>query len=115
MENQRWQDWVTALVGVWMVLAPFILPMLGAGSADGLAAADHYIVGIIVLAIGLAAMFAYKVWEEWVGLVLGLWFAVSPWILGFSADTPYMINALIAGAVVVVLTGWEALAEPERA
>ncbi len=115
MENQRWRDWVTALVGVWIFLAPFIMPVLGAGNAGGTIAVDHYTVGVALVVVALAAMIAYRVWEEWNGLVLGLWLGVSPWLLGFSANTPYIINALIAGAIVVVLTGWEALTEPERA
>ena len=45
-------------------------------------------------------------WEDWVDMVLGLWLAISPWILGFSESDPSATrNALIVGIVVAVLSG----------
>ncbi len=41
-------------------------------------------------------------WQDGVELVLGVWLAASPWILGF-ADMPFaMWNAVILGVAIVV-------------
>lgn len=115
MNRQRWEDWVTALIGLWVFVTPFVLPMFGASSLDGLATGNFYILGILIAVVGLAEAYAYRLWEEWVGIVLGLWLLISPWVLGFSGMSVYMLDALIAGAIVAVLAGWEAFTEPERA
>jgi len=37
-----------------------------------------------IVAMSLAAMFAYANWEEWINALVGLWLIVSPWVLGFA-------------------------------
>ncbi len=45
-------------------------------------------------------------WEDWVDMVLGVWLAISPWILGFAAtDGGATRNALFVGIAVAVLSG----------
>jgi len=45
-------------------------------------------------------------WEDWVDMVLGLWLAISPWVLGFAAtDAGATRNAVIVGIVIGVLSG----------
>ena len=42
-------------------------------------------------------------WQQWLSLVIvGAWVAVSPWVLGFSADPTAMRVHLIAGTLVAV-------------
>ena len=45
-------------------------------------------------------------WLNWVKLVLGLWVAVSPWILGFSGITTALWSNVIAGALIVIFALW---------
>ena len=70
-----------------------------------------------------------KHWQDWGNLLLGLWIFISPWVLqhpmvtgveaiadattvaslwvpGLNASTLLIWNAVIAGALVVVLAGW---------
>ncbi|HKX07258.1 MAG TPA: SPW repeat protein [Stellaceae bacterium] len=50
-------------------------------------------------------------WEDWVDMVLGVWLAVSPWILGFSDSDPAATrNALIIGIAVAALSALTFLA-----
>src|SRR5215469_3206572 len=50
-------------------------------------------------------------WEDWVDMVLGVWLAVSPWILGFSESDPAATrNALIIGIAVAALSALTFLA-----
>lgn len=48
-------------------------------------------------------------WLNWLVAVAGLWELLSPFALGYSALTVAMWNAIIVGAVLVVLGAWAAL------
>jgi hypothetical protein len=114
MSNQRWQDWVTALVGIWVFASPWIIPSIISGTSglDGIALWNHYLAGAAVIVVALAALYAYQVWEEWVTVVLGLWLAASPWLLGFSGNAAFAASDVLAGAAVAALGGWMAFSAP---
>ena len=47
---------------------------------------------------------ALKRWQDWGNAILGLWMAVSPWVLAFSLSTTEAARAAwILGAAIVVL------------
>lgn len=48
---------------------------------------------------------------SWLVAVTGLWELVSPFILGYSAITVAMWNAVIVGVVLILLAGWAALSQ----
>lgn len=41
-------------------------------------------------------------WEDWGGVLLGLWLLASPWILGFSGEQAATMNALFMGTILVL-------------
>jgi len=45
--------------------------------------------------------------QEIFNIVLGAWLVLSPFALGFSAESEAGINAMIVGTLVVVLAGWQ--------
>jgi hypothetical protein len=45
-------------------------------------------------------------WEEWTEAVLGMWLAVSPWMLGFYAHQGATASAFVGGLIVTVLALW---------
>jgi SPW repeat len=47
-------------------------------------------------------MFKALQWEDWVGIALGAWMLVSPWIVGFSGHDAATINALVMGSILVL-------------
>jgi hypothetical protein len=50
-------------------------------------------------------------WQDWIDMVLGIWLAVSPWILGFAESAPGATrNALIVGIAIAVLNALTFLA-----
>jgi uncharacterized membrane protein len=104
MQRYGWQDWVVTLLGGWLVVSPFALRTLGYES--GLAAVadwNAYIVGVLVLALGIAALMARRIWEEWADLVLGAWLIISPWALVFSMDRTMTTNVIVVGALLIVV------------
>ena len=48
-------------------------------------------------------MTPFKHWQDPVNAVLGLWLAISPWILGFQVDVAAMPNAVIVGLALFVV------------
>lgn len=107
MNRQRWQNWLIALVGLWVLLTPWAVTYFyPTETATAMVAWNHYVIGLALLVMGVAALAAYQMWEEWVDVVLGVWLIVSPWLLGFAAMTALTWNAVIMGAIVVALSGW---------
>jgi hypothetical protein len=44
---------------------------------------DIWIASAIIVVLSLAAIIAYRDWEEWVNVLMSVWLIVSPWLLGF--------------------------------
>jgi predicted cobalt transporter CbtA len=63
---------------------------------------DIWVTSAIIAILSLAAIIAYRDWEEWLNVLLGLWLIVSPWLLGFP-HTRAMHISIGFGAVIVFL------------
>jgi len=99
---KHWQDVVNALLGVWVVLSPWALGFQDASTPM----ANAVIVGVLLIAAALGAMIVPRAWEEWTECGLGVWLVVSPWVLGFSAQSTPMLAAVISGLVIAALAVW---------
>ncbi|HXD39708.1 MAG TPA: SPW repeat protein [Ramlibacter sp.] len=98
---KHWQDSTNAALGAWLIVSPLALGFQG----DWIALANTAIVGVLLAAAALGAIFVPRAWEEWTETALGLWLAVSPWVLGFQVQLARM-NALVIGLVVLTLALW---------
>jgi hypothetical protein len=52
---------------------------------------------------GLRFLDVHRTWEDWVGVILGVLIACTPWIAGHPANEPITWNAIVIGALVVGL------------
>lgn len=102
MSIKHWQDPVNLILGLWLVVSPWALKF----QAETNPTWNAVILGIVIAAVALIALFRVMAWEEWVNLVLGIWLVISPWMVGFSGLVTAMWNAVIVGAVVAVLALW---------
>ena len=102
MSIKHWQDPVNLILGLWLVISPWALNF----QAEANPTWNAVILGVVIAAVALFALFQVKAWEEWVNLVLGIWLIISPWIIGFSGVVTAMWNAVIVGAVVALLALW---------
>ncbi|HEY3049499.1 MAG TPA: SPW repeat protein [Polaromonas sp.] len=101
-ELKHWQDPLNALIGVGIVLSPWILGF----QDERVLMANAVVAGLALIAVALGAIFVPRAWEEWTEGALGLWLIASPWVLGFSTHRDAMLGAVIAGIVVVALALW---------
>lgn len=102
MKIKHWQDPVNLVIGLWMLASPWVL----AYQAEARPMWNSVIVGLLIAAVALYAMYQVFAWEEWTNVVLGAWLVISPWVLGFSGLYAAMLNAVVAGAIVLVLALW---------
>ena len=106
---KRWQDQVILLLGLWLIVSPWAFSY-----PEGSPQMLNALVSGLVIAM-LAAFDLYKTyfWAVVVNLLVGVWVAVSPWVLRLADQRVVMWNELIVGIAVVVLALWELRTDPE--
>jgi hypothetical protein len=100
-QQKHWQDPANAVLGVWLIFSPLILGF----QSDLTAVVNAVLIGILLLAAALGAIFVPRAWEEWTESALGLWLTVSPWVIGTSAQSA-KVSAVVTGLVVLTLALW---------
>ena len=118
MKTDHWQDWISALVGVWLFGSPWFLEhtmVTEVPAAGDLGMWNFWIVGLTMIVVAETAVYAFSVWVEWVIFVLGAWVLISPWVLGFTASAALIWTSVIAGTLVIVLASWVLAEERLRA
>lgn len=99
---KHWQDPINVLLGAWLAVSPWVL-----GFQDQMApTANGVVIGLVLIAAALGAIFMPRAWEEWTEGLLGLWMVISPWALGFAGQMDAVRNAVVSGVVVIVLALW---------
>src|SRR5262249_7978777 len=98
---------LNVLAGIWLIIAAWVLGF----SHLRVAMWDSVLVGIAVLVLAVVRLSTVGTSGlSWVNFLLGLWLIISPFVLGFSAASAAMTDAIILGIVVAVLGLWAALA-----
>jgi hypothetical protein len=101
-EERTGQDWINLVLAVLLFISPWIMGYV----ADTMPAWNAWVVGIVLAILSIATLSAFAEWEEWINLVLGVWLVISPWVLGFAADTNAMWTQLVLGVLVVLAAAW---------
>ena len=92
-------DLVNVVLGLCLVFAPWALGF----TSEMAATRNAWIVGAAIALIALGALFAFREWEEWVNLALGVWAILAPWLLGFATVAAALYAHVIIGLIVGVL------------
>jgi SPW repeat len=102
--SRRWQDWANLVLGIVLLVAPFVL----ASSLTGVAAYTAYTLGALVLLVGLVTLVfpEFKI-AEFGQLIFGLVLFFSPWLVGFTGDSGMSWTAWLLGVVMVLIVGSE--------
>lgn len=114
MNKQHWQDWLTAVVGVWLVVSPWVLTFaMPEGASTTVIDWNFVLSGTVAVMLGVAALASYRFWEEWADMALGLWLVASPWVLQFTASSAGKWNAIACGIIVIAAAGWTLIEEQQ--
>jgi SPW repeat len=99
----RWQDWLSGAIGAWLVASPWELEYTLNGAATSNACG---LGGVLIVFNLISAARFMEQGQEIFNILLGLWLVASPYALSFESERAPALNAMIAGASVVVLSGW---------
>jgi hypothetical protein len=99
---RHWEDWCDWLLGIWLILSPWALDF----GRDPVAMRNAVIVGFLVVLAEWFTLSVFRLWEEWINVLLGLWLILSPWILGIT-PTAAVADAVITGALIAGLALYE--------
>ena len=98
----QWANWVNLGIGVWMILAPFLL-----GYADLIPALwNDIVVGALIAAAAFLATRSYSPGASWFNVAFGAWLVVAPFLLNYMTYGFFQQavgNDIIAGLAVVAL------------
>lgn len=105
-----WQSWVNTILGIWLILSPFLLGFSDVASATW----NNIIIGILLAVVAgwVASSRVISSAPKWFNFILGLWLIFSPFILGFSGFAVPFWNNIIIGIAVAVLAAWAASMSP---
>ena len=91
-----WPRIISALLGIWLMVAPALLGYRGVASIS-----DH-IVGPLVAATAIIAIWEVTRQLRWLGIPLGLWLLLAPGLLRFPSRA--LANSAVVGAALVILS-----------
>jgi SPW repeat len=97
---KHWEDWIGAILGFWLFASPNVLQY-----GEMAAAQNAFLVGVLLIVIEFVELTVFRVWEEWINVILGAWLVVSPWVLG--ATLIATTNLVIVGWLVLALALYE--------
>ncbi|CDG85239.1 SPW repeat protein [Janthinobacterium agaricidamnosum] len=106
---KRWQDQLILVLGLWLIVSPWAF----ADAADRPEVANAVISGLVIAVLAAFDLYKTYFWAVVLNLALGIWVAVSPWVLQIADRGPMTWNSLIVGIAVAVLALWELRTDPE--
>lgn len=117
--RKHWQDGINILLGLWIVISPWVLGFTTVQYAGGSAV----VIGLVIAVFAAWALVAYARWEDWVNVILGILLVITPWLFEFAAmasttgtEGAFIAtwNFIIAGVLVAGLAIWSIYQNNER-
>jgi hypothetical protein len=107
---RHWQDSATAMIGLLLVCAPWLVDYQG----DTIATLNACASGLALATVGVAALYAYRGWLEGAGALLGLWLLAAPLVLGFVNVKLAAWDAALSGGAELLLVVFNLLGKDPR-
>jgi len=109
LSSKRWQDQLMVLIGVLLFISPWVL-FYPPGSPP---AVNAWITGAIIAVLAAFDLVKTYVWAVLLNIIVGIWAAISPWLVGVMRDPAMTWSLVIAGIATIVLGVWELRSDPE--
>lgn len=112
LKTVQWACSIAALVGVWIIVSPFVW----AGLPGAFLGSNVVMGALIVILAGYTAYLAsndqpVKRYAAYIAGLAGLWVILSPFALGIT-NANVLFNNFVSGGVVAVLTGYSGYVGP---
>ncbi len=98
----HWEDWCSWGLGIWLCISPWTLRF----ELDPTATRVAVISGFIIILIEVITLSAFRAWQEWLNVLLGLWLIAAPWVVRI-ADVLVMTNFVVVGLLLLALAVYE--------
>jgi len=105
--------WITGILGLFLVMAPFVLGY----SMDVTAMWSSIILGLAVIVLSAIKGFVHNMaarWEYWLVAIMGVLAIVAPFVLNFRTQPQPLEASIILGAVVIVVAGYQLVSAPRQ-
>jgi hypothetical protein len=100
------------LAGVWLIISPFVLHYQQVRNA---AAIDGFVGILICVLAGCRLIGAYNFpGISWTNVFFGLLVLASPFYVAFYHFHSALLNNIISGIIVIILSAWSALVTIKR-
>lgn len=99
---KHWEDWVSWLLGFWLLLSPWTLSY----SEDAPALRNAVTVGFVLIFVEVVTLSVFRPWQEWANVLIGVWLIASPFVLDF-VNPAGTTNAIVIGGLVLLLAFYE--------
>lgn len=99
--DHQWREGLCLALGIGLIVSPLVFGFIG----DALGAWHALLAGLALFALAATTLGHPRVWEDALLLVLGVWIAGAPLVLGFGNDTALWVHAVV-GVVVALDALW---------
>ena|SRR5258706_4188019 len=104
MRIQHWQDIASLLLGVWLVVSPFVLGFAGAATWVTI------VLGLFVILFAVEGFVIPSYLEEWGELLFGLALLVAPWTVGYESISA-TVSSVASGILVILFAAGELMTD----
>lgn len=94
----QWENWCGWLLAIWLCISP---GPLGYGHEQA-ATYAAVLTGIVLICTEMLTISPFRLWEEWMNVVVGCWLIAAPWLLQVQSSSA-TANFIIVGALVAAL------------
>ena len=77
---KHWEDWCSWLLGFWLCTSPWVLQF----DLEPTATRTAIITGIVIVFVERMTLYFYRVWKEWISVIIGAWLVIRPWVLNIG-------------------------------
>lgn len=103
MLDKKVADWVNLILGIWVLVSPWVL----AFSASTGATWSAVVLGVLVIAASAWALSQSELMlVEWANLVLGILLFIAPWVIGYFGSALPAWNSWIFGVLVFLVAAY---------
>jgi len=104
MRIQHRQDLASLLLGVWLVVSPFVLGFAGAATWVTI------VLGLFVILFAVEGFVIPSYLEEWGELLFGLALLVAPWTVGYESVSA-TVSSVASGILVILFAAGELMTD----